>query len=166
MGSHTPSSACGTAVRILSCRCLRAWPKLTQRQECKMPSSMSSPIQPSAPGHRQNCSERGISCPICGSDTEELITIPFGEKLLLPTESRNQFCAVDNFAFMANASQEKYDQYYKNIINDYHRKEAFSNESGENAQVSRQKNAFCRLLLACFPSIHSSLITAAARRIS
>jgi 2-polyprenyl-3-methyl-5-hydroxy-6-metoxy-1,4-benzoquinol methylase len=64
---------------------------------------------------------RNDRCPICGSESAEVLHLHFNTKMSLPTEISIRHCASDNFLFMANGDQECYDAYYKSLANDsYH----------------------------------------------
>lgn len=50
--------------------------------------------------------------------TTHVLTMHFGPKFHLPTETKVQLCASDNFAFVTNCEQSDYDEYYAEIAND------------------------------------------------
>ena len=64
---------------------------------------------------------RNDRCPICGSESAEILQLHFSTKMSLPTEISIRHCPLDNFLFVANGDQESYDAYYKSLANDsYH----------------------------------------------
>jgi 2-polyprenyl-3-methyl-5-hydroxy-6-metoxy-1,4-benzoquinol methylase len=64
---------------------------------------------------------RNDRCPICGSESAEVLQLHFNVKMNLPTEVTIRHCALDNFLFVACGDQNRYDEYYKSLANDsYH----------------------------------------------
>jgi 2-polyprenyl-3-methyl-5-hydroxy-6-metoxy-1,4-benzoquinol methylase len=64
---------------------------------------------------------RNDRCPICGSESAEVLQLHFNVKMNLPTEVTLRHCASDNFLFVASGDQNSYDEYYKSLANDsYH----------------------------------------------
>ncbi len=80
---------------------------------------------------------RDEHCPICGSLTEPFLEFQFGRKLDLPAAPEVRFCAADDFAYVTQAKQSAYDDYYKTVINDYrHRETAAASTSPVMLQKS------------------------------
>ena len=79
-------------------------------------SRTSTPVLP------WNCERmRNDRCPICGSESAEVLQLHFNVKMNLPTEVTIRHCASDNFLFVASGDQNSYDEYYKSLANDsYH----------------------------------------------
>ncbi len=64
---------------------------------------------------------RNHRCPICESASDSVLKLRLNTKMKLPTEPEIRYCALDNFLFVANGSQQDYDEYYKFLANDsYH----------------------------------------------
>ena len=64
---------------------------------------------------------RSDRCPICGSESTEILYLHFNVKMNLPTEVTIRHCASDNFLFVASGDQDSYEDYYKSLANDsYH----------------------------------------------
>jgi 2-polyprenyl-3-methyl-5-hydroxy-6-metoxy-1,4-benzoquinol methylase len=91
-------------------------------------------------------------CPICGSESAEVLQLHFNAKMSLPTEISIKHCASDNFLFVANGDQESYDAYYKSLANDsYHTELAGSDFHSPIAKL--QRGELARLLgeFCCLP---------------
>jgi len=70
-------------------------------------SRTSTPVLP------WNCERmRNDRCPICGSESAEVLQLHFNVKMNLPTEVTIRHCASDNFLFVASGDQNSYDEYY------------------------------------------------------
>jgi 2-polyprenyl-3-methyl-5-hydroxy-6-metoxy-1,4-benzoquinol methylase len=61
---------------------------------------------------------RNRHCPLCESETTQLVDLHFGAKMKLPTEIEIRHCATDNFLFVANGRPQDYDEYYTSLAND------------------------------------------------
>ena len=85
---------------------------------------------------------RNDRCPICGSESAELLQLHFGTKMNLPTHVTIRHCELDNFLFVANGDQDSYDEYYKSLANDsYHAELAGRDRHSPIAKLQRDQLA-------------------------
>ncbi len=83
---------------------------------------------------------RTSQCPICGSESPEVLDLHFNVKMNLPTDVSIRYCSSDNFLFVANGDQESYAEYYKCLGNDsYHAELAGSDSHSPIAKLQRDK---------------------------
>jgi 2-polyprenyl-3-methyl-5-hydroxy-6-metoxy-1,4-benzoquinol methylase len=81
-------------------------------------------------------------CPICGSESAEVLQLHFSAKMNLPTEVTLRHCASDNFLFVASGDQNSYDEYYESLANDsYHSELAGGDLHSPIAKLQRQQLA-------------------------
>jgi 2-polyprenyl-3-methyl-5-hydroxy-6-metoxy-1,4-benzoquinol methylase len=78
---------------------------------------------------------RTEACPICGGDTDAVLSLDFGPKYGLPTNIPLRQCASDNFLFVAAGDQVAYDDYYRAVANGHQEAEDGAALAVEQASV-------------------------------
>ncbi len=85
---------------------------------------------------------RSDRCPICGSESSQILHLHFNVKMNLPVEARVRYCASDNFLFVASGDQDSYDEYYKSLANDsYHAELAVGDLHSPIVELQRDRLA-------------------------
>jgi len=85
---------------------------------------------------------RNDRCPICGSESPEILRLHFNVKMSLPTQVTIRHCAADNFLFVAGGNQGSYDEFYKSLANDsYHAELASGDMHSPIARLQRDRLA-------------------------